>query len=387
VLNFIVKVNLLPFTFFIIHVLKTLNMKKISLMIIIITCIAGVRSYGQMTDTIHCPYDCCRPDGHAPLGIMTDHVHGRNQWTVSYSYMNMMMKGNRIGTRKADDSEILKDYAMAPSEMTMQMQMVMVMYGITNKITVMGMVNYVSNTMSMNMTMDAMTTMQNMPGMDATSIALMNESMQSKSSGIGDASVYGLYKLMDANGQRFIVSAGVGIPTGSIKESGTTMLGVNTRLSYLMQLGTGTFNFLPGITYVGQGCRFSYGGVINGNIKTNTNSEGYSWGNEYDISSWIAYKFHHLLSTSFRLEGVSTDKISGYDANIYPLYKNDPNANTENFGGQRVNAYLGLNFYKDKCSFKGLRFLVEYGIPVYQNLNGAQMSLQGTLIAGCQYTF
>ena len=362
-------------------------MKKISLIIVLLTCFAEIKSFAQIADTIHCPYDCCHPDGQAPLGIMTDHVHGKNQWTVSYSYMNMMMKGNLMGTQKVDDSEILKDYAMVPDKMTMQMHILMLMYGISDKLTVMGMVNYISNSMSMNMTTDAMTMMMNMPGMDMTSITLMNESMKSKSSGIGDASIYGLYKLMDKNRQRFIVSAGLGIPTGSIKESGTTMLGVNTRLAYPMQLGSGTFNFLPGITYVGQGCRLSYGGVVNANIKTNTNSEGYSWGNQYDASGWIAYKFHHLFSTSFRLEGVSSDKISGYDANIYPLSVNDPNANTNNFGGQRVNAYVGLNFYKDKCTFKGLRFLLEYGIPVYQNLYGPQMSLQGSFLAGCQYSF
>ncbi|NBD18196.1 MAG: hypothetical protein GVY04_19270 [Cyanobacteria bacterium] len=32
-----------------------------------------------------------RPDGHAPIGVMGDHVHGQGEWMLSYRYMFILM--------------------------------------------------------------------------------------------------------------------------------------------------------------------------------------------------------------------------------------------------------------------------------------------------------
>ncbi len=363
-------------------------LNKVLKLLVAIYCLYGSKSYAETLDTSCVPFDCCRPDGHAPLGIMTDHIHGKGQWTVSYTYMNMMMQGNVIGTSKIDDSKIYQDYMMAPDKMIMQMHMVMAMYGITDRLTVMGMFSYIQNSMSMNMTPNT-SMMMNMPGMNMGTMSpdQMNAMMNTKTSGLGDTKLYGLYKIIDKNRQRIILSAGLSIPTGSITEKGTTLLGDNQILAYPMQIGTGTYNLMPGITYVGQKYFFSWGGTTNANIKMGTNSEGYAWGNEYNVSGWVSYKWCRWISNSIRLEGSSTDQMSGYDKNIALLMNNDPNSNANNYGGQRANAYLGMNFYKDKCSLKGGRLSIEYGIPIYQNLNGPQMSLKSSLMAGWLHTF
>jgi hypothetical protein len=365
----------------------TLKMKgKIVIIFIAISIFANIKSNAQtMMDTLHCPYDCCRPDGHAPLGIMTDHVHGKGQWTIDYTYMNTTMKGNLMGTKSVDDNTIFKTFAMAPDKMTMEMHMFMLMYSITDNLTVMGVMNYISNNMVMSMDSFALNSMRDMPGMVGSTVN--NASMNTTTSGMGDAKLYALYKIMDINRQRLIIGAGLSIPTGSITERGSTLIGVNQILPYCMQLGSGTYDFMPSINYIGQSQYWSYGGVLNATIRTNTNTEGYSLGNQYSATAWLAYKFCHLMSASMRIEGVNTSGINGYDPNIERLSPNDPSSNTSDYGGKAVNAYIGLNFYKDKCSFKGLRLELEYGIPVYQNLNGTQMSLQRTFLAGCLYAF
>ena len=38
-----------------------------------------------------------RPDGHAPIGVMTDHTHGAGEFMWSYRFMYMAMDGNRDG--------------------------------------------------------------------------------------------------------------------------------------------------------------------------------------------------------------------------------------------------------------------------------------------------
>ena len=204
---------------------------------------------------------------------------------------------------------------------------------------------------------------------------------------MGDTKLYALFKIMDKQRQRIIIGLGINLPTGNITETGATLLGNNQRLAYPMQLGTGTYDLLPSITYVGQKNAMAWGTYAGANIKTMTNTQNYSWGNEFNVSGWVAYKWLPYISSSLRLEGISTETISGYDKSIVTLMNNDPNANTANFGGQKANIYLGLNFYKYKCSLKGTRLLIEYGIPVYQNLNGPQMSMHSLIQAGLQYTF
>ena len=333
-------------------------------------------------DSVCTMFDCCRPDGHAPLGIMTDHIHGKGEWTITYSYMNMAMKGNCVGQNRIDDNSIFVNYMMAPNTMQMQMHMLMGMYGISDRLTVMTMFTFLSNDMNMNMSPDASS--MNMPGMNSATPA---GSMNSKTSGISDTKLYALYRVMEKNKQRIIVGLGISLPTGSVTQQGTNLLGTNQRLAYPMQLGTGTYDLLPNLTYIGQLEKFSWGGFAGANIKILSNSESYNWGNEYNVSGWIAYKWLSFASSSLRFEGIQADAISGYDKNVALLMYNDPNSNASNYGGQRANIYLGLNFYIYKNALKGVRLLVEYGIPVYQNLNGPQMSLHNILQAGIQYTF
>lgn len=325
-------------------------------------------------------YDCCRPDGHAPIGIMMDHVHGKNEWSVAYSYMNMMMEGNRNGTTSLSDADIYQDYAMAPHTMTMQMHMLMLMYGVTPRITAMAMGSYTMNEMTMHMPASSGHSHggMNMGGMNMD---------PSKSSGLGDTKAWLLYKLIESCRQRVVLGLGANIPTGSITVTGATMLGENERLAYPMQPGTGTWSVLPDVVYTGQNCMLSWGGQAAADLKTGTNSEGYAWGNSYSLNGWLAWKCCAWSSISLRAEGITSDAIRGYDPGIAILAFNDPNADAANYGGQRANVYLGFNLYKPRNPVKGIRLQAEYGMPVYQQLNGPQMSQRGTLLAGIQYTF
>jgi len=171
------------------------------------------------------------------------------------------------------------------------------------------------------------------------------------------------------------------------------MLGDNKRLPYMMQLGTGTWDILPSISYVGQNNIISWGAEAGANIKPANNSEGYSFGNSMNATAWLSYRFIQCSSVSIRMEGISTEKITGYDPSIslvntvYTFPYADPSADAANYGGKQANLYFGINFFKPRQPIRGLRFLFEYGIPVYQNLNGLQMCLQNTILIGTQYTF
>ena len=320
--------------------------------------------------------ECTHPGKYEPIGVFASCCTGKEDWTFSYSYMNMYCKGNQMGTDKVGDYSVFQQYGymMSPNSMNMQMHMLMAMYGINNRFSTMAMVSY------------------NMNSMTGMAPGSMNMPTSSKTSGIGDTKIYLLYKLLQECRSNIIIGAGINIPTGSTTINGTNMLGDNQRLAYPMQIGTGTWNILPSITYFGQRNItdkniLSYGIEAKADIKPSNNPQGYSFGNQYNLTAWGSYKFASWASCSARIEGINQDKISGFDPAIYPLMYNDPSANPGNFGGKWLNAYLGFNFYINKSAFKNLRLLVEYGMPVYQNLNGTQMSVNNTLQAGCKYSF
>ncbi len=325
---------------------------------------------------------CCAGNSQAPLGVMTDHIHDKGQWMLSYTYMDMNMKGDRTGATPINDNDIYQNYMMAPESMNMQMHMLMAMYGVTDKLTVMVMGGYISYNMTMKMALN----MPNMPGMVMTP---GNLNMQSMSSGFTDTKVYGLYNFSNNANQHIIGSIGINLPTGSIKATGTTILGNDQQLPYDMQPGSGSFGVAPGITYTRKYGLFYWGADVGADIKLNYNSRGYKDGNIYHATAWAGYQFLPFVSGTLRAEDTHTDMVSGEDRAVaIPIYEtNDPTTKTSNYGGTWMNIYAGLNFHSMKPALERFRLMAEYGIPVYQNLNGTQMSLRANLLAGLQCSF
>lgn len=268
---------------------------------------------------------------------------------------------------------------MSPTQMTMDMHMLMVMYGLSDELTLMGMVNYLDNEMDMVMHMTmAMNGMQ----MDMTG--------KMETSGIGDTVIGGMYKI-DNN---FTASLGLSLPTGSIDENvdmnmsgtnpmtGMTMTSSNPgmRAPYPMQLGSGTYDLIPSITYSdSDGDKFGWGGQATYTARLSDNDNNYTLGNKLEITGWGKYVVNHNFLASGRLAIIDWDKIDGQDPNIMPMMAptSDPNAQ----GGTRADLFVGINGYFGKGHMLGL----ELGIPIHQDLNGPQMETKSIISIGYQY--
>lgn len=98
-------------------------------------------------------WTAARPDGHAPISVMGDHMHEMGEWMVSYRYMSMDMEGLLKGSSSVAPTMMATGFMpnMLPTEMTMDMHMFGTMYAISNKWTLMGMLNYLDNEMTMPM--------------------------------------------------------------------------------------------------------------------------------------------------------------------------------------------------------------------------------------------
>ena len=158
----------------------------------------------------------------------------------------------------------------------------------------------------------------------------------------------------------------------------------NAKLPYPMQLGTGTFDLLPGATYVGHNQRWSWGAQSITRFHLGTNSAGYRRGNRLDTTGWIARKLGSL-SLSFRLNFAHRNNISGSDSALDRTVV--PTADPALQDGNRLDALVGIDYHFHKGSFAGNRLALEFGLPAYQDLSGPQLEVDWIATLGWQYWF
>ncbi len=317
----------------------------------------------------HSGHDHTRPDSHAPIGVMGDHLMREGEIMVSYRLMSMDMEGNRDGTDSV--SEPLVGYMVTPLSMDMQMHMLGAMYAPSDKLTLMLMVPYTSISMDHvvppNMMIPAGT------------------SFTTESSGIGDVKLASTYGIFAKSGSDFLFNFAINVPTGSIDERDNTTMATEVHLPYPMQLGSGTWDFTPGLTYVQTYDSWSWGAQGLFTIRTGENDNGYTLGDKLDMSAWAAKKVSGSVSLSFRLNAQNWGNIDGSDSKqMLPLMAVptvDPNLR----GGTRVDVLVGINFVPSGLS--DLRLAAEVGVPAYQKLDGPQLETDMVFTLGAQYTF
>lgn len=327
---------------------------------------------------------------HAPIGVMGDHMHKKGEWMLSYRYMRMNMEGNRNGTNELSPEEIATSVPnrffgtpgqpatlrVVPTEMSMDMHMLGAMYAPTDWLTLMLMANYIDRDME-HITFAG----------GAGTARLGTFSTESK--GWGDTKLSGLFRLYKDHTHFVHLNAGLSIPTGSIKETDDVLTPMNMRptlrLPYAMQLGTGTYDFLPGITYSGREGSWEWGAQYAAQIPLeDENDQGYQWDDKHTLTAWGSYEWAPWISTSLRLTGQTQGKIDGIDPNIVaPVQTADP----DNYGGETLEAGFGVNLMATQGYLKGQRLAFEVSAPLYQDLNGPQMERDYTATIGWQYAF
>lgn len=324
-----------------------------------------------------------RPDDHAPIGVMGDHLHPKGGWMASFRYMRMDMEPNRIGTTDVSPSQILRptgtlgSYGTVPTFMSMNMYMFGLMYAPSDRVTLMGMFPFIDTKMD-HLTM--------------TGVAFTTES-----DGIGDIGFSALIEIFDIHDNQLILNAGMTFPTGSINRTDATPAsgGMNVLLPYPMQLGSGTWDLMPGLTYNGQVTHFSWGAQVMGKIRLGSNEQNYTLGNAYDVTGWGAWATSDWVSLSGRLKWSQWFDIRGQDTRLqspmpaaFPTAASFiPTADPNLRGGERLDIGPGLNFIVPRGPLRGVRLAVEALFPVYQSLDGPQLAQDWTVIAGTQYAF
>ena len=288
-----------------------------------------------------------RPDAHGPASIMGDHVHEEGKLMLSYRFMTMNMSGMRNGSDGISIADVHNDFMVTPTKMTMDMHMFGAMYGITDKFTVMGMLPYVKNKMEHQR--------RNGTRFNRTS------------SGFGDFKLSGIYNAYNNGNNAVNVGFGVSLPTGSVDERDPN----GARLPYAMQLGSGTYDLLPSVTYTGYEGDYSWGGQAKGTIRLGENNNNYTLGDKYEADVWTAKKLNDRVSLSARLGAMTRDDIEGSDTELNQAMV--PTARPYFYGKEVIDVGVGINFAAQSESFSGNRLGVEVSAPIYQDVNGSQL--------------
>lgn len=285
-----------------------------------------------------------RADGHAPAGVMFEHMHGKGGLMVGYNAQRVEQDGSYYqGTNKVDVTGL--GYAGYADKQDMYMHMLHVMYAPTDHITLNIMPTYMSSSMDIR---------------DTT-----GQKTSSDQHGWGDTLVGASYRVFKNDQHHVMATAAISAPTGEYKAKRTD----GTLEPYNMQLGAGIWQALPSITYQYTEDKVNAGAQIFARLPLeNTNDLGYYKGDQVGGTAWVSYLWHPAVSTSMRVQHTKTDNIRGaYTGSTL----NIPEYGTANYGGRQTLAGFGVN----TVVFNKVRVGAEYMIPVYEKYNGLQQGV------------
>ncbi|MDX2308258.1 MAG: transporter [Hyphomicrobium sp.] len=318
-----------------------------------------------------------RPDGHAPAGVMVDHMHKAGEFMVGYRYQWSQFSGDTLrGTSSVDDHEIMHngcgshECSAKQSEMLMQMHMLDIMYAPTDWLTLMVMPMW----MSMDMTMVPLEGAGHHGGGHGDDHGGHDGPHAHGTDGFSDVVFGALVALTDTPGAKLHTGLMVSAPTGSVSEKGSN----GNFTHYMMQLGSGTWDFQPSLTYNGRMDRVSWGAQVSGIIRMeDDNDSGYRLGDVFQATAWSAYRLTDWLSASVRVIHTQQGQIEGH-YNAGHNHSSPPDLQY-NYGGNFWDVGFGVNTVVPSGLLQGHRLSVEWLEPIKEDVNGYQQERDGTL--------
>ena len=325
----------------------------------------------------------------SPAGVMFDHTLPKaGDFMGGYRFMRNEQAGDMLfgsHTVSLDTVNTVgcdgKPCAVTPNFMAMSMHMLDLMYAPTDWLTLMLMPQW----MDMEMTMTAN------PNVQITGGHGGHAGHGHQTGGIGDFGAYALFKAFDRPNHHLTVSLGGTAPTGDVdirmRKTGTDPV-YDRRIHYGMQLGSGTWDFKPTLTYTGEMDNFLWGAQANATIRLeDSNESGFAFGDIFQGSVWGGYNWTNWLATTVRGVYTSQGKVQG----AYPPSQGlvgDPNTGLlvpfvpqhigpfdfpGNYGGQFVDLGLGINVTVPSGAFAGNSLKFEWLQPVHTDYNGYQL--------------
>ncbi|MDP3331354.1 MAG: DUF3570 domain-containing protein [Methylococcaceae bacterium] len=341
-----------------------------------------------------------------PAGVMFGHVMTTpGDIMVGYRYMYSRQDGRMLHENEfaADQDIVSKGCNLepgltcrtSPAFMNMHMHMLDIMYAPTSWLNLMVMPQF------MDMDMKVRSLGGVTPDVNRDHLHGGHET-----GGVGDTGLYAMFKLYQGAGHDINMGVGVTAPTGTVDIKLKRMHSKDEGyIHYGMQLGSGTWDFKPSITYTGKVDDWSWGAQVNGTKRLeNRNQAGFAFGDQLQSTAWGSYSLFNWLSASVRgiytVQGAVQHQFNavigdtseeGGDATLADMGDVNPKEgsmdNPKNYGGRYWDVGFGLNATIPSGSLAGNTFSVEWLQPVEDDVNGYQLERNGTLNATWSYGF
>ncbi len=323
-----------------------------------------------------------------PAGLMYAHMLDKpGAFMVGYQFMYNRMAGDTLhGTNAASDQAIVNQGCsteilcrFTPTHMNMKMHMLNIMYAPTSWLNLMLMPSF----MDMDM---------NLRGLDGRppkpSGVHEHTGIQGHTTGvIGDTVIAPMIQLYKTPGHRVFMGLGISAPTGKsdlkFRRIGRADGGI---VHFHMQPGSGTWDFVPSLTYTGDYNRLSWGAQASGVKRMESrNDSGYRLGDLFQATAWAGWDLTHWLTATVRGVFTAQDRIHG-DFNTFSG-RSGPMDFPANNGGRFGNIGLGVKVVIPGRRFAGHHFGFEWLQPVHTDVNGLQLDRKGALAASWSYSF
>jgi hypothetical protein len=321
-----------------------------------------------------------RPDAHGPVSLTEDRTLSGGEFQLSVKFVNDRFKGMGLGSDSLTLNQVLNAYTVAPTEMFTRGAEVNLMVGITEHLTLSATGTFVQKKMDMAV-LDP----------DEANLVWVGNT---DALGPEDVEVTALYNVVDRGPVRIHFQGGVSIPIGAIdfddetvdpRQPGSST--VEVQLPYQQQLGSGTFDILPGVTATVQNRLASMGFQAKAVIRMGgENDRGWALGDIYTGTVWGAYKASDNVSVSVGARYTTWGNVEGFDEALLTSTSTayDTPAYNGLQSGSRVEIPMGVNFMVSEGRFQGHRFGVEFLLPVHQELDYLQFRRDWSLVMGWQ---
>ena len=296
----------------------------------------------------------------------------RSRWRIAYRFLHANFDGNRDGTADIPDEEVLfrlgtedrtrDNFPIVPLTIVQKAHMFDVGFDFDEKWQFSLLLPYITQETDH---------ISIVPGFDQFIIS---------SSGIGDILLSATHAVWSQESHVVLASLGISLPIGSIDEIGPTPRepGTDTQLPFTMQIGSGTYDLAPSLTYAAGNGDWSWGGLVRNRTRLGENNRNYRLGDSLTLSAWLTKPVSKWLAPSAKLVFRSWGRIEGRDEELlppnlppefpFPAAVTDPSK----FGGKKLNLHGGSRLTWPGGWLANGAFEGDIAVPIYQSLNGPQ---------------
>lgn len=312
------------------------------------------------------------PPPPAPLRVFGADMPSIDKFVLSIAPSFVRLSGTRIGTQSVWSEYVAattpwffdptKKVRFVPQVIVVASQTVGLAYGVTKDFAIFATAGMIQKNLDI------------LTFRGATGINRLGMSYTG-TSGLTDFTAAGVYRVYQGEIHRIQINLGMAFPTGSNQNTYTLLqpegFYATNRAFYALQPGTGTYDVLPGVVYAGHFDKWSWGLAYRGRLPLAANPQGYRYGDLHEFHGWTGYSWIPGFTTAFRVTSSTQGAIRGFDPQIRAKGQA---ANPNRYGGQRVELFGDVSVSGKFIGLEALSIAIEAGLPVYQNLNGPQIS-------------